>query len=112
MDLQIIVPLWCKFERGETEKHVTVIEEMSINEEFLEADILKRIEKLKTTRTPAFEEMKMSDAFWMRTPRTKNWTLRTFVASKKRDKHRLYEDCPMPRLKCEVQRHRVRISYC
>ena len=57
-------PLWCRFERGEKQKYVNVVEEMSINEEFLETDILKRIDELaKPPRPPYFDEMQMSNAF-------------------------------------------------
>ena len=39
-------PLWCRLERGDKEKHVAIVEEMRTNEDFLDADILQRIERL------------------------------------------------------------------
>ena len=57
-------PLWCSFEREEKERYVSMVEEMRINEEFLEADILKQIEQLaKPPTPPPFIEMPMSEAF-------------------------------------------------
>ena len=57
-------PLWCRLERGDKEKHVAIVEEMRTNEDFLDADILQRIERLgKPPAPPEFEDMLMSEAF-------------------------------------------------
>jgi exodeoxyribonuclease III len=98
-------PLWCRFERGEKAKYVNMVEEMSINEEFLEADILKRIDQLsKPPKPPDFDEMQMSDAFRDDDSYDDESDIEDICGIEEEDmKQRPYEDCPMPILKCEVQ---------
>ena len=98
-------PLWCRIERGEKAKHVAVIEEMRVNEEFLERDILREIDKLaKRPEPPEFEEMEMSEAFMDEDSDDEEIDNEDVYGVEEDDeRQRPFEDCPMPILKCAVR---------
>jgi exodeoxyribonuclease III len=97
-------PLWCHLERGKKEKHVAIVEEMRINEQFLNADILKRIEELaKPPPIPLFEEIEMSEAFRDEDSDDDDLECEDICGIEEEDlKRRPYEDCPMPLLTCAL----------
>ncbi len=60
--------------------------------------ILEKIKKLsERTNLPEFEEMKMSDAFLLKTQIEDEYGI-----EEEDEKRRPFEDCPMPILKCAV----------
>ena len=82
-----------------------MIEEQRVNEEFLEADILKGIEKLaKPQELPEYEHLHMSDAFTSEEEDDEDIDWEDICGvDEEDDRERPFEDCPMPILECGVR---------